>query len=106
MIKGLDKFKAHFAQYPDSYLMIGGVACHEWFQAQGLEFRATKDLDVVIIIEALTQAFVEHFWKFINGHHDAFLGPGCHSTSQVLLTSLAGSQSPSNPQARTILPVF
>jgi hypothetical protein len=65
MIKGLDKFKAHFAQYPDSYLMIGGVACHEWFQAQGLEFRATKDLDVVIIIEALTQTFVEHFWKFI-----------------------------------------
>jgi hypothetical protein len=65
MIKGLDRFKAHFAQYPDSYLMIGGVACHEWFQTQGLEFRATKDLDVVIIVEALTQAFVEHFWEFV-----------------------------------------
>lgn len=65
MIRGLDRFKAHFAQYPDSYLMIGGVACHEWFQAQGLEFRATKDLDVVIIVEALTQDFVGHFWEFI-----------------------------------------
>lgn len=65
MIKGLDQFKAHFEQYPDSYLIIGGVACHEWFQAQGLEFRATKDLDVVIVVEALTQPFVEHFWSFI-----------------------------------------
>lgn len=65
MIKGLDQFKAHFEQYPDSYLMIGGVACHEWFQTQGLEFRATKDLDVVIVVEALTQSFVDHFWSFI-----------------------------------------
>lgn len=65
MIKGLDRFKAHFEQYPDSYLMIGGVACHEWFQTQGLEFRATKDLDVVIVVEALTQSFVDHFWSFI-----------------------------------------
>ena len=65
MIKGLDQFKAHFERYPDSYLMIGGVACHEWFQTQGLEFRATKDIDVVIVVEALTQSFVDHFWSFI-----------------------------------------
>ncbi|WP_052201063.1 hypothetical protein [Terriglobus sp. TAA 43] len=65
MIRGLDTFKEHFAAFPDSYLMIGSVACHEWYQALGWEFRATKDLDIVILIEALTEEFVERFWQFI-----------------------------------------
>jgi hypothetical protein len=28
-------------------------------------FRATKDLDMVLIVEALTPAFGRRFWKFI-----------------------------------------
>ncbi|MCB2020390.1 MAG: hypothetical protein KDG44_06280 [Burkholderiaceae bacterium] len=31
----------------------------------GLAFRATKDLDIVLHVEALTPAFGEAFWKFI-----------------------------------------
>ncbi len=31
----------------------------------GLEFRATKDLDIVLHIEALNAAFGEVFWKFV-----------------------------------------
>jgi hypothetical protein len=65
MIKGLDKFQEHFGQYRGSFVLIGGVACHEWLASQGLTFRATKDLDIVLIIEALDQAFVERFWQFI-----------------------------------------
>ena len=51
MIKGLDKFKAHFAQHTKSFVLIGGVACHEWLATQGLEFRATRDIDIVLIVE-------------------------------------------------------
>jgi hypothetical protein len=29
MIKGLDKFQEHFTEYRDSFVVIGGVACHE-----------------------------------------------------------------------------
>jgi hypothetical protein len=65
MIKGLDKFQEHFDLHRDSFVMIGGVACHEWLASQNLPFRATKDLDVVLIIEALDQAFVDRFWQFI-----------------------------------------
>jgi len=65
MIKGLDKFQAHFNEYRNSFVLIGGVACHEWLASQGLPFRATKDLDIVLIIEALDQSFVERFWQFI-----------------------------------------
>jgi hypothetical protein len=64
MIKGLDKFKAHFAQHTKSFVLIGGVACHEWLATQGLEFRATRDIDIVLIVEALDQ-FIARFWEFV-----------------------------------------
>jgi hypothetical protein len=65
MIKGLDKFKTHFAQHTKSFILIGGVACHEWLAAQGLEFRATRDIDIVLIVEALDQEFIARFWEFV-----------------------------------------
>ncbi|MGA2811072.1 MAG: hypothetical protein ABSG16_06715 [Candidatus Acidiferrum sp.] len=46
-------------------MLIGGVACHEWLSTQGLPFRATKDMDMVLIIEALDASFVKRFWEFI-----------------------------------------
>ena len=65
MIKGLDKFRAHFAKHQGAFVLIGGVACHEWLASQGLQFRATRDIDIVLIIEALSQAFVARFWEFV-----------------------------------------
>ena len=46
-------------------MLIGGVACHEWLATQGLAFRGTKDVDMVLIVEALDDAFVKRFWEFI-----------------------------------------
>jgi hypothetical protein len=46
-------------------VLIGGVACHEWLSTQGLPFRATKDMDMVLIVEALDAAFVKRFWEFL-----------------------------------------
>jgi hypothetical protein len=65
MIRGLHLFREHFADYRQAFVLIGGVACHEWLATQGLEFRATKDLDMVLIVEALDTAFVKRFWEFI-----------------------------------------
>lgn len=65
MIRGLDRFREHFAEHRKGFVLIGGVACHEWLASQGLEFRATKDLDIVLIVEALDGAFVTRFWEFI-----------------------------------------
>jgi hypothetical protein len=48
MIRGLDLFREHFAEYRKAFVIIGGVACHEWLSTQGLEFRATKDMDMVL----------------------------------------------------------
>lgn len=49
MIRGLDHFTGHFAAYADDFVVIGGVAAHEIMGTAGLEFRATKDIDLVII---------------------------------------------------------
>lgn len=65
MIQGLDRFRKHFADYRNAFVLIGGVACHEWLATLDLEFRATKDMDVVLVIEALDQAFVKRFWEFV-----------------------------------------
>jgi hypothetical protein len=65
VVKGIQKFREHFRDYPESLVVMGGVACDEWLGTQGLAFRPTKDVDVVILLEALTPAFVERFWAFI-----------------------------------------
>jgi hypothetical protein len=58
MIRGLDAFREHFADYRKAFVLIGGVACHEWLSMQGLEFRATKDMDMVLIVEVLDAEIV------------------------------------------------
>ena len=46
-------------------MLIGDVACHLWLSTRGLAFRATKDMDMVLIVEALDAAFVKRLWEFI-----------------------------------------
>ncbi|MFA6033109.1 MAG: hypothetical protein WC889_09440 [Myxococcota bacterium] len=45
--------------------MIGGTACEAWMSRSGLLFRKTKDLDIVLVIEALNAVFVERFREFV-----------------------------------------
>ena len=65
MVKGLPKFEEYFSKYSDNYILIGGAACDIHIEDEGLTFRATKDLDIVLIVEAVTPKFVEKFWEFI-----------------------------------------
>lgn len=64
-IRGLDVFGQHFGEWRDQYVLIGGVASWLTMDEAGLPFRATKDLDIVLVIEALNAEFVGHFWDFI-----------------------------------------
>lgn len=65
MVKGLDLFKTHFQDYTDQFVLIGGTACDLIMTEAGVPFRATKDLDIVLLIESLTPAFGRAFWEFI-----------------------------------------
>lgn len=66
MVKGIDIFQEYFNEYTDQYVLIGGAACSVSFEEQDINFgRTTKDLDIVLIVEAQTKEFGELFWKFI-----------------------------------------
>jgi hypothetical protein len=65
MVNGLDRFQAHFANYQDRYVLIGGTASSLAMEELGGSFRVTKDLDIVLCVESLDRAFADAFWAFI-----------------------------------------
>lgn len=65
MVRGLARFRDHFRDFAGHYVLIGGTACFLSMDRVGLDFRATKDLDIVLCIEALDAAFVNAFWDFV-----------------------------------------
>ncbi|MEN9862386.1 MAG: hypothetical protein RLZZ601_150 [Pseudomonadota bacterium] len=66
MVRGLDVFTQWFKEFSDQYVLIGGTAASLAMKEFGVPFRGTKDLDVVLHLEALTPEFGEIFWKFID----------------------------------------
>lgn len=65
MVKGLDLFREKFREHKESYVLIGGTACDLAMEQAGLEFRVTKDLDIVLLIEVLDKSFCKALWEFI-----------------------------------------
>ena len=65
MVRGLDTFKKYFEAYPNNYIIIGGTACDMIIDDAGFVPRATKDIDIILVVEALNPDFVKQFWKFI-----------------------------------------
>lgn len=65
MVSGIESFKAWFRGFTDQYMIIGGTACDLLMSEAGLDFRATKDIDLVLIVESLTPEFGLRFWEYI-----------------------------------------
>lgn len=65
MVRGLNIFRDHFSAFQEHYVLIGGAAVDVLLSEVGLPARATKDLDVVLLVEAVDGEFGEVFWDFI-----------------------------------------
>lgn len=65
MVQGVEKFKEYFRDYTGQYTFIGGAACDIILGDLGEDFRATKDLDMVLLIEAVNDEFVNTFIEFV-----------------------------------------
>lgn len=65
MVQGIEKFKERFRNYTGQYVFIGGTACDLILGREEIPFRQTKDLDMVLIIEALNKEFIQEFSEFI-----------------------------------------
>ena len=65
MVTGISTFRDYFSDDTDKYVLIGGAACDIVFTSNDAAFRATRDLDMVLIVEAMVPEFAEKFWRFI-----------------------------------------
>ena len=65
MVKGMQKFIDKFKDFPKSYTIIGGAACDILMSNADLEFRATKDIDMILVLEDNHPEFAKVFWEFI-----------------------------------------
>ena len=66
MVAGIDKFREHFAAHEGQYAIIGGTACDLLFDAAGLDFRATRDIDMVLCVEVVDAEFGRAFHAFLD----------------------------------------
>ena len=65
MVKGIETFRDWFRGYEEQYAIIGGTACDLLMTQEGLDFRATKDIDLVLIVEAVNAQFAMRFWEYV-----------------------------------------
>ena len=65
MVNGFRKFKERFQGFENQYVIIGGTACDLIMENEELPFRATKDIDIVLIVESITVEFGRQFWEYV-----------------------------------------
>lgn len=65
MVTGLDRWREYFGEYKDKYVLIGGAACNLLEEELDMNPRATKDLDLILVVETLTPDFGSRLWDFI-----------------------------------------
>ncbi len=70
MVSGFTKFKERFQGFENQYVIIGGTACDLIMENEELPFRATKDVDIVLIVESITAEFGRQFWEMSNRNVD------------------------------------
>lgn len=65
MVGGLERFRETFTSFSDNFVIIGGTACDEVLSGTEMTPRATLDIDIVVIVENMTNDFAQTFWNFI-----------------------------------------
>ena len=65
MVIGMESFREKFKDYTDCYTIIGGAACDIIMSENDTDFRATKDIDMILILEDKSQEFAKIFWEYI-----------------------------------------
>lgn len=64
-MEGLEKFREAFAEFTNNYVVIGGTACDIAMTGTVVRPRATHDIDMIVIVENMTEAFGARFWQFV-----------------------------------------
>ena len=58
--------------YKEHFVIIGGTACDIQLTGSAMTPRATDDIDIIVVIEKLTEDFVRAIWQFVkDGNYKA-----------------------------------
>lgn len=81
MIRGLSHFKRSFKDYSEEFILVGGVATYLLLDEVGAErVRATKDLDIVIVMNPKIE-FLNALKSYVrDGEYEIQKGPASKST--------------------------
>lgn len=72
MVKGLETFRKAMQPYKEHFVIIGGTACDIQLTGSAMTPRATDDIDIIVVIEKLTEDFVRAIWQFVkDGNYKA-----------------------------------
>lgn len=64
VVAGINRFKETMRGHEGEYVLIGGGACSLLFDEVGVDFRLTKDLDVVVLVDDADPSFGRAIWAF------------------------------------------
>lgn len=64
-VYGLDRFSEYMKGLEDCYTVIGGAACDVILSNADLSFRATKDIDVILLIENRLPDVASAVWRLV-----------------------------------------
>ena len=65
MVRGIDSFRDWFADFSENYVLIGGTACDILLSEAVEVFRATRDIDMVLIAESMDSQFGFRIWEYL-----------------------------------------
>jgi len=65
MIQGIESFTAYFSEFTNDYIVIGGLATAMNMHELGFVFRATKDIDLVVVAKE-NEAFLKKLLSYID----------------------------------------
>lgn len=117
-VYGLDRFSEYMKGLEDCYAIKGGAACSIILDNADLEFRATKDIDVILLFENRFPEAAAAIWKLIRngGYTHGWKSSGDVNLNRFAKPRIAGfpamvelfSKAPSfitEPEGLTIVPL-
>lgn len=64
-MNSISKIREYLGEFKSSYVIIGGTATNLNLESHSEIGRATKDIDMIVICEAINAEYVRRFWQFI-----------------------------------------
>ncbi|MFI8009990.1 hypothetical protein ACIF8R_07305 [Acinetobacter sp. ABJ_C4_1] len=64
-MEGIKFLSEYMEQYKNDYILIGGNACALNFELADTQFRATSDLDIVLLTDGQSEEFYNHLNDFL-----------------------------------------